>query len=199
MNFHFKNTFCDRILSWWNQLHWELKYGQMEGVRKIGKAGLYYCCLEMSFLLAWLTLLSLTFSDSDVWNHIPWLTASLSTPSVFPFISSSLIPSFPSPLFLDPFCFSLTFLLSPSLCFLFRRDGRRRPVPSWRSCSPWLSSGLLGSGVCNVGGLFSLWWLLWGHWVFQGPLSFLESPILAWRPTHTHTGTQSSWLLNTCL
>ncbi len=156
----------------------------MEGVRKRGKAGLYYCFLEMSFLLAWLTLLSLTFFDSDVWKHIPWLTASLSTPSVFPFISSSLIPSFPSPLFLDPFCFSLTFLRSPSLCFLFRQDGRRRPAPSWRSCSPWLSSGLLGSGVCNVGGLFL------SMMIALGPLSVSGSTELSRAPqtyTHKHT------------
>ncbi len=156
----------------------------MEGVRKRGKAGLYYCFLEMSFLLAWLTLLSLTFFDSDVWKHIPWLTASLSTPSIFPFISSSLIPSFPSPLFLDPFCFSLTFLRSPSLCFLFRRDGRRCPVPSWRSCSPWLSSGLLGSGVCNVGGLFL------SMMIGLGPRSVSGSTELSREPqtyTHKHT------------
>ncbi len=135
----------------------------------------------MSFLLACLTLLSLTFFDSDIWKHIPWLTASLSTPSVFPFISSSLIPSFPSPLFLDPFCFSLTFLRSPSLCFLFRRDGRRRPVPSWRSCSSWLSSGLLGSGVCNVGGLFVSMMIALGLRSVSGSTELSESP----RPTHT--------------
>lgn len=159
-----------------------MKYGQMEGVRKMGKAALYYWFL-VDGIPAWLILLSY-FSHSDAWNHIPWLTTSLSTPSVSSFISPSLILSFPSPLFLVLFCFFLTVLCSLSLFLQFRRAVGRRPVPSWRSCCPWLWSGLLGSGVCNVGGLFTQWWLLWGQWVFQGPLSFLGAPVLAGRPRH---------------
>lgn len=57
VNYSYKNTFCDSLLSWYTTT--QMKYGQMEGVRKMDEAELYYWFL-VDGIPSWLILLSLT-------------------------------------------------------------------------------------------------------------------------------------------